>query len=116
MDLHYFQAFLTKTQIFQDRQKFLRQNIFGKKYISLQSLLKFSAEISHLGHCLMANLPAKPIFSKIDLNLRGKIEDRQKFLTKKMSEISSSKNIVSEKYIFYALFSILGECQAVLWP
>jgi len=53
---------------------------------------------------LLANLPAKPIFSKNELNSRGKIEDRQKFLTKKMSEISFSKNIVSEKYIFYALF------------
>ena len=46
----------------------------------------------------------KFIFSKNDPNLRGKIEDRQKFLTKKIEEISAPKKTIFKKYISYILF------------
>ena len=62
------------------------------------------AEIGHSGHYFPATFLKKLIFSKNDLNLEGKIGDRQKFLTKKISEISAPKKTVSEKYILCALF------------
>ena len=72
--------------------------------MSLQCFAKFSAKIGHPGHCRLVNFPETPIFSKNDPNLRGKIEDRQKFLTKKIEEISAPKKTIFKKYISYILF------------
>ena len=85
-------------------RNFWYKNFFGEKYISLQCFPKFLAEIGHSGHYFPATFLKKLIFSKNDLNLEGKIGDRQKFLTKKISEISAPKKTIFEKYIYYVLF------------
>ena len=72
--------------------------------MSLQCFAKFSAKIGHPSHCRLVNFPETPIFSKNDPNSRGKIEDRQKFLTKKIKEISAPKKTIFKKYISYILF------------
>ena len=43
----------------------------------LRKLFEFLGESGHSGHYLLVNLPAKPIFSKNDLNSRRKIEDKK---------------------------------------
>ena len=101
----FFKLIFAKMRIFHDRQKFLTQKLFfGEKYMSLQCFAKFSAKIGHPGHCRLVNFPETPIFSKNDPNLRGKIEDRQKFLTKKIKEISAPKKTIFKKYTSYILF------------
>jgi hypothetical protein len=71
--------------------------------MSLQCFAKFSAKIGHPGHCSFVNFPETTIFSKNNPNLRGKIEDRQKFLTKKIKEISAPKKTIFKKFISYIL-------------
>ena len=95
---------MRKCGFFPIDRNFWLKNFFGEKYMSLQCFAKFSAKIGHPSHCRLVNFPEAPIFSKNDPNLRGKIEDRQKFLTKKIEEISAPKKTIFKKYISYILF------------
>ena len=97
---------MRKCGFFTIDRNFWHKNFFGEKYMSLQCFAKFLAKIDHSGHCRLVNFPETPIFSKNDQNLRGKIEDPQKFLTKKIEEISAPKKTIFKKYISYILFSL----------
>ena len=97
----FFKLIFAKMRIFHDRQKFLTQKFFLVKNICPYNVLPNFRPKSAIPAIVAWSIP---IFSKNDPNLRGKIEDRKKFLTKKIEEISAPKKTIFKKYISYILF------------